>query len=30
MNTPVTNDPLLQPYRLKHLTFKNRIMSSSH
>ena len=25
-----TSDPLLQPYRLKHLTFKNRIMSTSH
>ena len=24
------NDPLLQPYRLKHLTLKNRIMSTSH
>ena len=24
------SDPLLQPFRLKHLTFKNRIMSSSH
>ena len=23
-------DPLLQPFRLKHLTLKNRIMSSSH
>ena len=23
-------DPLLQPYRLKHLTLKNRIMSTSH
>src|SRR6202795_1153441 len=22
--------PLLQPYRLKHLTFKNRIMTTSH
>ncbi len=26
----MTNDPLLQPYRLKHLTFKNRLMSTSH
>ena len=25
-----TNDPLLQPFRLKHLTLKNRIMSTSH
>ncbi len=24
------NDPLLQPYQLKHLTLKNRIMSTSH
>jgi 2,4-dienoyl-CoA reductase-like NADH-dependent reductase (Old Yellow Enzyme family) len=24
------NDPLLQPYRLKHLVLKNRIMSTSH
>ena len=24
------NDPLLQPYKLKHLTLKNRIMSTSH
>ncbi|MDD9990261.1 MAG: NADH:flavin oxidoreductase [Rhodospirillales bacterium] len=31
---PVTqdakSDPLLQPFRLKHLTLKNRIMSTSH
>ena len=26
----MTNDPLLQPYQLKHLTLKNRIMSTSH
>ncbi len=26
----MSNDPLLQPYRLKHLTFKNRIMTTSH
>lgn len=26
----VSNDPLLQPYRLKHLTLKNRIMTTSH
>jgi 2,4-dienoyl-CoA reductase-like NADH-dependent reductase (Old Yellow Enzyme family) len=25
-----SNDPLLQPYQLKHLTLKNRIMSTSH
>ncbi len=25
-----SNDPLLQPYRLKHLTMKNRVMSTSH
>jgi 2,4-dienoyl-CoA reductase-like NADH-dependent reductase (Old Yellow Enzyme family) len=25
-----TKDPLLQPFRLKHLTLKNRIMSTSH
>ncbi|MDE0203086.1 MAG: NADH:flavin oxidoreductase [Rhodospirillaceae bacterium] len=25
-----TIDPLLQPFRLKHLTLKNRIMSTSH
>ena len=25
-----SSDPLLQPYRLKHLTIKNRIMSTSH
>jgi len=24
------NDPLLQPYRLKHLTLRNRFMSTSH
>ena len=23
-------DPLLQPYRLKHLTLKNRIMTTAH
>ncbi|MBX3576397.1 MAG: NADH:flavin oxidoreductase [Rhizobiaceae bacterium] len=27
---PSSNDPLLQPYRLKHLTLKNRVMSTSH
>jgi 2,4-dienoyl-CoA reductase-like NADH-dependent reductase (Old Yellow Enzyme family)/thioredoxin reductase len=26
----LSNDPLLQPYRLKHLTLKNRVMSTSH
>ncbi len=26
----MTNDPLLQPYQLKHLTLKNRIMTTSH
>ena len=25
-----SRDPLLQPFRLKHLTLKNRIMSTSH
>ena len=25
-----SSDPLLQPYRLKHLTLKNRIMSTAH
>ncbi len=25
-----SNDPLLTPYRLKHLTLKNRIMSTAH
>ena len=25
-----TSDPLLQPYRLKHLTLRNRIMSTAH
>lgn len=25
-----SSDPLLQPYRLKHLTLKNRVMSTSH
>lgn len=29
-NESPISDPLLQPYRLKHLTFKNRIMSTSH
>ncbi len=26
----MSNDPLLQPYELKHLTLKNRIMTTSH
>jgi len=26
----MTADPLLQPYRLKHLTLKNRVMSTAH
>ncbi|WP_298857464.1 NADH:flavin oxidoreductase [uncultured Sulfitobacter sp.] len=26
----MTNDPLLQPFQLKHLTLKNRIMTTSH
>jgi N-methyl-L-proline demethylase len=26
----VTTDPLLQPYQLKHLRLKNRVMSTSH
>ena len=26
----MSNDPLLQPYQLKHLTIKNRIMLTSH
>jgi 2,4-dienoyl-CoA reductase-like NADH-dependent reductase (Old Yellow Enzyme family) len=26
----LSNDPLLQPYQLKHLTLKNRLMISSH
>ncbi len=30
MTRPTGNDPLLQPYRLKHLTLKNRVMSTSH
>ena len=27
---PNSNDPLLQPFQLKHLTLKNRVMSTSH
>lgn len=26
----MTEDPLLQPYRLKHLTLRNRVMSTAH
>ena len=26
----MSNDPLLQPYRLKHLTLRNRIVVTSH
>ncbi len=26
----MTKDPLLQPFKLKHLTLKNRIMTTSH
>ena len=26
----MSSDPLLQPYQLKHLTLKNRIMITSH
>ena len=26
----ISNDPLLQPFQLRHLTLKNRIMSTSH
>ena len=25
-----SNDPLLQPYQLRHLTLRNRIMTTSH
>ena len=28
--TPASSDPLLEPYQLKHLTLKNRVMSTSH
>ena len=27
---PMSNDPLLQPFRLKHLTLKNRLMTTAH
>ena len=26
----ISKDPLLQPYQLKHLTLRNRLMSTSH
>ena len=26
----MTNDPLLQPYQLKHLRLRNRIMVTAH
>ena len=26
----MTNDPLLQPFQLKHLKLRNRIMTTSH
>ena len=26
----MSSDPLLQPYKLKHLTLRNRIMTTSH
>jgi 2,4-dienoyl-CoA reductase-like NADH-dependent reductase (Old Yellow Enzyme family) len=28
--TPMSRDPLLQPFQLRHLTLKNRIMTTSH
>ncbi len=28
--TPPSRDPLLQPYQLRHLTLRNRLMSTSH
>jgi len=30
MTDLTSNDPLLQPYKLKHLTLKNRVMTTSH
>jgi 2,4-dienoyl-CoA reductase-like NADH-dependent reductase (Old Yellow Enzyme family)/thioredoxin reductase len=30
VNLDMPIDPLLQPFRLKHLTFRNRIMTTSH
>ena len=26
----MSNDPVLQPFKLKHLTLKNRVMTTSH
>jgi 2,4-dienoyl-CoA reductase-like NADH-dependent reductase (Old Yellow Enzyme family) len=26
----MSTDPLLQPFKLKHLTLRNRLMTSSH
>ncbi len=30
MHVPMSDDPLLQPFQLKHLRLKNRVMSTSH
>ena len=30
MSTSASRDPLLQPYQLKHLTLRNRLMSTAH
>ena len=30
MNAPMHDDPLLQPFQLRHLTLKNRVMSTAH
>ncbi|RYE82286.1 MAG: N-methylproline demethylase, partial [Hyphomicrobiales bacterium] len=30
MSASASNDPLLQPYQLRHLTLRNRIMSTAH
>ena len=30
LDAPRSSDPLLQPYRLKHLTLRNRLMSTAH
>jgi 2,4-dienoyl-CoA reductase-like NADH-dependent reductase (Old Yellow Enzyme family)/thioredoxin reductase len=30
MENPMASDPLLQPYQLKHLTLKNRLLITSH
>ena len=30
MNSPPGKDPLLQPFQLKHLTLRNRLMSTAH